>query len=241
MATNNSKSALKEQVNAAKQVENTNAQVADNKSALAGEQEKVLKTLMSGLNKLYKGRTTINGRCIDLASVAGDYADIVKSGDFKAAIKSACDHLTLVQTDGKGAVTGTYILPVKFVPLASRESYTDYKIEDLVVKIMGRKSAKGWALAGYTHDGNSVATAIFADLRHDFAHEVTRTQSAIAADGTTVTVPVYEQDENGNRKAVKDTITETYVPVYCDTISPKQFEKAVAKAIESMWLKLFAK
>lgn len=218
-----------------------NAQV-DNASQYAGEQEKVCKTLISNLHTLYKQRSTINGRLLDLASVAGDYAYIVKSADFKAAVKSNCDHLTLVQTDNTGKVLSTFILPVKFVAIENmKRSYTDYKIEDLVVKIMGRKSAKGWALAGYTHDGIDMATAIFADLRHDYTHEVTRTQTAIAADGTTCTVPVYEQDENGNRKVVKDSVTETYVPVYCDTISPKLFEQAVAKAIESMWLKLFAK
>lgn len=217
------------------------AQVADNKSALAGEQEKVFKTLVGNLHKLYKTRSTINGRLLDLASVAGDYRKIVESGEFKGMVKMQCDNLALVQTDGKGNAVGTYILPVKFVPLSAKESYSDYKIEDLVVKIMGRKSAKNWALAGYTHDGSTVATANFAELRHDYSHEVTRTQSAVAADGTQVTVPVYEQDENGNRKAVKDIVTETYVPVYCDTISPKAFEKAVAKAIENMWFQLFAK
>lgn len=218
-----------------------NAQVADNKSALAGQQEEVYKLLIKGLHNLAKFRSTINGRIIDLASVAGDYRKIIESGEFKGAIKCNLDHLTLVQTDGKGNAVGTYQVPVKFVPLSSRETYTDYKIEDLVVKYMGRKSAKNWSLAGYTHDGISVSVTDFAALRHDYTHEVTRTQSAVAADGTQVTVPVYEQDENGNRKAVKDAITEIYVPVVCDTCSPKQFEKAVKAAVESMWLKLFAK
>ena len=244
MATKNE--SAKAQVNEVKnaqneQVANTNAQVADNKSALAGEQEKVCKTLIGNLHKLYKSRTTINGRLLDLAECAGDYAAIVKSADFKVAVKSNLDHITLVQTDGKGNAVGTYIVPVKFVPLASRESYTDYKIEDLVVKYMGRKSAKNWSLVGYTHNGSDVITSEFSKLRHDYAHEVTRTQSAIAADGTQVTVPVYEQDENGNRKAVKDLVTETFVPIVNDTITPKAFENAVKKAIASMWLVLFAK
>jgi hypothetical protein len=239
MATSNSKSALKEQVNAAKQVENANVQVADSKSALAGEQEKVYKTLMSGLNKLYQSRTTINGRLIDLASIAGDYTDVVKSGDFKGAVKSYCDHVTVAQTDGKGGVIGTYIIPVKFVALASREKYTDYKISDFVETYMGRKSSKNWTLVSYTHDGETVACTDFAALRHDYSHEVTRMQSAEAADGTQVMVPVFEQDENGNRKVVKDVVTETFVPIICDTISPRKFQSAVKAAIEAMWLKLF--
>lgn len=237
MKTNNAKAnASKKQVNGV-----NNAQVADNKSALAGEQEKVCKTLIGNLHKLYSSRTTINGRLLDLASVAGDYASIVKSGDFKGAVKSSLDHVTLVQTDGDGKAVGSILVPVKWVALSSKENYVDYKIEDLVVKYLGRKSAKNFGLMGYTHDGKDGIVTDFASLRHEYTHEVTRTQSAVAADGTQVTVPVYEQDENGNRKAVKDLVTETFVPVVCDTISPKAFEKAVRKAIESMWLVLFAK
>ena len=230
---------------AMQQVRNANAQVADNKSALAGMQEDVVKHLIKGYRNLLRGRCTINGRLIDLASCAGDYRKVVASGEFKGAVKCNLDHLTLVQTDGKGNVVGTYQVPVKFVPLASRDNYNDYTIDDIVVKILERKSAKNWSLAGYTHDSESVDTADFAALRHEYTHEVTRTQSAIAADGTTVTVPVYESivDENGNtvKKVVKDAVTETYVPVYCDTCTPKAFEKAVEKAVASMWLKLFAK
>ena len=237
---NKNTSASKKQINAAKQVENTNAQVVDNKSTLAGEQENLCKDFLKNLRKLWKTRSTINGRLIDLADANPDYASILKSGDFKGAVKLSCDNLVLAQTDGKGNTIGTYVLPMRFVPLASKETYADYTIEDCVVKLMGRKSAKNWSLVGFTHDGVYTPTANFADLRHDYTHEVTRTQSAIAADGTQVTVAVYEQDENGNRKAIKDAVTETFVPVYCDTISPKAFEKAVAKAMQIMWLKLFA-
>lgn len=238
MKATNNKNAEKN-INKVNEVKNQSNVIVDNKSELAGMQDKVFQTLRKNFRNLLQSRTTINGRLIDLASVAGDYRDIVKSKDFKAAVKSCCDHLTLVQTDKAGTIVDTFILPCKFVALSSLKEYTDYKIEDLVIKQMGRKSATNWALVGYTHDGNSVSTGIFADLRHDYTHEVVVKQQATAADGTTYEVPVYEIDENGNKKAKKVAKTEVFVPVYCDTISPKDFEKAVAKAIEITWMKLF--
>lgn len=230
------------QVNASDvQVSAQMAQVKDNKSTLAGQQEEVFKTLVRNMRAQKRERATINGRLIDLASVAGDYASIVKCGEFKGAVKTSLDHIALIQTDGAGNVTGEYVIPVKFVALESRQSYADYKIEDLVCTYMGRKSAKNWSLASYAHDGGEVLTTNFADLRHEYTHEVTRMQSAVAADGTQVSVPVFTTDENGNKKVVKDSVTEVYVPVVCDTCSDRQFENAVKKAIEMMWLKLFAK
>lgn len=239
MATNNSKSATA-QVNG---VNNTNnagidPQVMDNKSALAGEQEKVYKTLISNLHKLYKSRSTINGRLLDLAECAGEYASIVKSNDFKGAVKSHLDHLTLVQTDGKGNAVGTYCIPVKWAALSSRESYTDYKIEDLVVKYMGRKSAKNWSLISYTHDGNDTIVSDFAQLRHEYTTEVTRMVEAFDKDGKSLGKIADRDDDD---KIIKDTFTDIFVPVVCDTVKPKVFESAVEKAVAAMWLILFAK
>lgn len=220
------------------QVKNTNAQVADNKSALAGEQEKVCKTLISNLHKLYKSRSTINGRLLDLAECAGDYAAIVKSGDFKSAVKSQLDHIMLVQTDGKGNAVGTFPIPVKWVALSSRESYTDYKIEDLVVKYMGRKSAKNWALVSYTHEGNDTIVSEFSQLRHEYTTDATRMIEAFDKDGKSLGLVPDRDDDN---KIIKDAFTDIFVPVVCDTVKPKVFENAVAKAVETVWFMLFSK
>ena len=246
MANANVNASEMQVVNAAMQVENTNAQVADNKSALAGRCDELTDKLIADMKSAIKEYKTVGGRLVLAGKVAPvEMQALVKSGDFKDDVKSNLpNYIRLIKTDGNGNVVATYVQPVNYLPLAAVEkgdkSYTDYTISDVMEKWVGRGSSKGWALAGYSHDGDFVACTDFAALRHDYTHEVKcKVWAKVEGSERKVLVDDIYEDENGNQQVRMQSVTETYVPRLTDIVADKVLFAAIAKALQSNWMKIF--
>ena len=248
--TRTKKNAQVEQVNEVKNVKNAAAmpQVTDSKSALAGRCDELTDKLIADMKSAIKEIKTVNGRLVLAGKCAPvEMQALVKSGDFKDDVKGNLpNHIRLIKTDGNGNIVATYVQPVNYLPLAAVEkgdkSYSDYTISDVVEKWIGRGSSKGWALAGYSHDGNFVACTDFAELRHNYTHEVKcKVWAKVEGSERKVLVDDTYVDENGNEQTRMQSVTEIYVPRLTDIVADKVLFAAIAKALQSNWLKLFAK
>lgn len=244
------KNAQVEQVNevknAAMQVENTNTSAdngqcvqrdADNKDA-----QKVYDLLMKALRSEYAEIDSLQGQrglAVKAARELGydDLAKTLNSKDCLVGLKRKFNHLCFAKIGKDGEQVEEYVVLVKYVSLAKyiashENGYADYNAQS-VIDLLGDKSLKAnkFALVGYQHDGEYVATTSFAELRHEYKHEETRMVESFDKKGKSLGL-VPDKDDEG--KVIKDIITETYVPVISkgNKVQRKAFMKALGEWLQ---------